>query len=258
VDRDTIGVDEVRADWVDAGIPTADLPIAFAELHRSLRVGGRFTVALAVDERPDATGTAPADRIRTLVEAAGFRIDESAVVESDGNFGRIEITATAMRAIPDHVDGAMRMLCCGLNPSLHAADAGVGYVTGSNRFWTAMARAGLSTRDRDPRHLLRHDHIGMTDLVKRPTARADELSKEEYVAGVDRLRRLCEWLRPASLAVVGLAGWRAAVDRRATVGWQDEPLGPTPVYVLPSTSGLNAGTSLDDLVDHLRRAAGGR
>ena len=57
------------------------------------------------------------------------------------------------------------------------------------------------------------------------------------------------------MAVVGLAGWRAAVDRKAVVGWQDRNLGPSPVYVLPSTSGLNAGTSLDDLVAHLRAAS---
>ena len=54
-------------------------------------------------------------------------------------------------------------------PLLHAADVGVGYVTGSNRFWRAMAAAGLATRVRDFRHLLHHDRIGMTDLVKRAT-----------------------------------------------------------------------------------------
>jgi TDG/mug DNA glycosylase family protein len=97
----------------------------------------------------------------------------------------------------------------------------------------------------------------MTDLVKRATARADELSADEYREGVDRLAELCTWLEPAAVAVVGLAGWRAAVDRRATVGWQERWLGPSPVYVLPSTSGLNAGTSLDDLVDHLRTARAG-
>ena len=95
----------------------------------------------------------------------------------------------------------------------------------------------------------------MTDLVKRATARADELAASEYREGVDRLDALCDWLRPAAVAVVGLAGWRAAVDRKAVVGWQDRNLGPSPVYVLPSTSGLNAGTSLGQLVDHLREAA---
>jgi TDG/mug DNA glycosylase family protein len=151
----------------------------------------------------------------------------------------------------------MRLLCCGLNPSLHAADAGVGYVSPSNRFWKALALAGLSSVDRDPVRLLEHDGIGMTDLVKRATPRASELTAAEYRDGVARLADLCAWLRPGALAVVGLAGWRAAVDRGAVVGWQPSRLGGTPVHVLPSTSGLNARVPLADLAAHLRVAAGG-
>ncbi len=96
----------------------------------------------------------------------------------------------------------------------------------------------------------------MTDLVARATARAAELDRGEYDMGLERLERLCDWLQPASVAMVGLAGWRAAVDSRASAGWQPQRLGTTPVYVLPSTSGLNAGTSLGELVAHLRTAAG--
>lgn len=258
-------------------LPAAELPAALAEVHRVLPVGGRFD--LTVFASSDGDGTVEQvtdastgddlpgrwftwwdpDHLRTVVEAAGFAVDALDLVpaQHQGAHPRIEITATALRALPDHVGAGMRLLCCGLNPSLHAADAGVGYVTGSNRFWRAMATAGLATRDRDPRHLLHHDRIGMTDLVKRATARADELKAAEYRVGVERLDALCDWLRPAAVAVVGLAGWRAAVDRKAAVGWQPRTLGPSPVYVLPSTSGLNAGTSLDDLVGHLLAAAAG-
>src|SRR5699024_6964546 len=150
------------------------------------------------------------------------------------------VTATAARRLPDHVAPGMRLLCCGLNPSLHAAEAGIGYVSPSNRFWKALLRAGLTDRDRDPAHLLRVHRIGMTDLVRRATPRAADLSPDEFRDGLHRLRRLCERLRPDALAVVGLTGWRTAVDPRARPGWQPEPLGPTPVYLLPSTSGLYA------------------
>ena len=95
----------------------------------------------------------------------------------------------------------------------------------------------------------------MTDLVKRATPRADALTRDEYRSGLERLERLCAWLEPRAVCVVGLAGWRAAVDRKATPGWQDRPLGGRPVYVMPSTSGLNAATTLDDLTEHLRRAS---
>ena len=258
-------------------LPAAELPLALAEVHRVLPVGGRFD--LTVFAAPDGAGTTEEvsddrsgddlpgrlftwwnpDHLRTVVEAAGFGIDALDLVAArhQDAHPRIEISATALRALPDHVGPGMRLLCCGLNPSLHAADAGVGYVTGSNRFWRAMAAAGLVTFDRDPRRLLLHDRIGMTDLVKRATARADELTPADYREGVPRLEALCRWLQPAAVAIVGLAGWRAAVDRKATTGWQERRLGPTPVYVLPSTSGLNAGTSLDDLVAHLRAAADG-
>jgi hypothetical protein len=57
------------------------------------------------------------------------------------------------------------------------------------------------------------------------------------------------------VCVVGLAGWRAAVDRRAVPGWQERRLGDRPVYVMPSTSGLNAATPLTDLTAHLQAAA---
>jgi TDG/mug DNA glycosylase family protein len=67
---------------------------------------------------------------------------------------------------------------------------------------------------------------------------------------------LCAWLRPGALCVVGLVGWRAGVDRRATVGWQPDPIGGVPVYVMPSTSGLNARTPLAELRGHLAAAAG--
>jgi TDG/mug DNA glycosylase family protein len=130
----------------------------------------------------------------------------------------------------------------------------VGFARPGNRFWPAALAAGVVTRDRDPLHALRVDRVGLTDQVKRATRAADELTAAEYRAGLDRLERLVGWLRPGAVCVVGLSGWRAATDRRATAGVQPGTLGGRPVYLLPSTSGLNARTSLDDLVAHLRVA----
>jgi len=95
----------------------------------------------------------------------------------------------------------------------------------------------------------------MTDLVKRATPRADELTVAEYTAGLERLERLSAWLRPGVVAFVGLAGWRAAVDRRAVAGVQERTLGGRPVYLLPSTSGANASSNLAALTEHLRAVA---
>jgi TDG/mug DNA glycosylase family protein len=232
-------------------VPTLEaLPLALARARHELRAGDEVE-ALVRGELAGALGPAPP--LAEIVRSAAF---QPIATPGASAAGGATFRAMAVEGLPDHVGPGMRLLCCGLNPSLHAAAAGVGYVTPSNRFWRALAEAGLSSVDRDPVALLERDGIGMTDLVQRPTARASEVTTSEFRAGLPHLEQLCAWLRPGALVVVGLAGWRAAIDRRAVPGWQPAPLGGVRAYLLPSTSGLNAGTSLADLVDHLRAAAG--
>lgn len=236
----------------------AELPMALAELHRSLPVGARVTSSfirgpddhhLADDDLPGRNFWRWSDeRLVDVFEGAGF-----GDVRLSGDRPRF-VDAVRKRTLPDYVGPDMRLLVCGLNPSLHAADAGVGFVTPGNRFWPAALEVGLATVDRDPFHALRHHGMGMTDLAKRATTRADELDPEEYRDGVDRVDRLCAWLRPEAVCMVGLAGWRTAVDRKASPGWQPRELGGRPVYVMPSTSGLNAHSTQADLTTHLHTA----
>ena len=149
----------------------------------------------------------------------------------------------------------MRLLVCGLNPSIYAAQAGVGYARPGNRFWPAARAAGIVSRDRDPVHALAVHGVGMTDLVKRPTVASSELSRDEYIAGAARVRRLVHRLEPRVVVFVGLEGWRVAIDKRARPGVQPDGFGGRPAYLMPSTSGLNAHSRLDDLIEHLRNAA---
>jgi TDG/mug DNA glycosylase family protein len=236
------------ARWAQGDLPATGAPLALADLHRSLGVDD----AVELDLTRSPASDWPSQRVEDVVIGAGFLLDE--LVEQDHG---VAVRATRARSLPDTVGPGMRLLVCGLNPSVHAADAGVGFVTPGNRFWPAALEVGLVTRDRDPRHALVAHGVGMTDLVKRATPRADALARDEYRAGVERLDRLCAWLEPRAVCVVGLAGWRAAVDRKATAGPQARPLGGRPVYVMPSTSGLNAATSLGALVEHLRAAVAG-
>jgi TDG/mug DNA glycosylase family protein len=113
----------------------------------------------------------------------------------------------------------------------------------------------LATVDRDPLHALDHHGLGMTDLVKRATRRADELTGDEYRLGLARIERLVRWLQPRVVCFVGLAGWRCTVDRKAQAGIQPADVGGRPLYLMPSTSGLNAHSRLDDLTEHLASAA---
>jgi TDG/mug DNA glycosylase family protein len=241
-------------------VPSARLPAALADLHRTMVVGAPLEIqVLAGDYEGDAL---PADRIggrffaawtpqrlRDVLVGAGFDVDQP---EIDGDF--VRVTAVRARTLPDMVGPGMRLLVVGLNPSVYAADAGVGFARPGNRFWPAARAAGLVTRDRDPAYALAEHGVGMTDLVKRANANAASLTPAEYRAGMGRVARLVQWLAPAGVCFVGLTGWRLAVDRHASAGPQPQRLGGRPVYVMPSTSGANAHARLDELTAHLRAA----
>lgn len=206
-----------------------------ARLHRTLPLGA--AVSIHVDEHLPVP-------FEDLLEGGGFARSGSGTTRRD-------------RTLPDTVGMGVRLLLVGLNPSPHAADSGVPFSRPGNRFWPAAAAAGLVSVDRDPDHALGHHRVGMTDLVKRTTRRADELTDAEFRRGVARIARLTDWLGPRAVCMIGLRGWRTAVDRTARPGWQEAGPFGAPVYVMPNTSGLNARSSLDELTEHLRRAAAG-
>ena len=257
----------------DLWLPVSRLPLALARLHGALVEGGRAGIVWrrlseAASARERARGWArrreldrgrqglacdPA-RARTWLEDAGF--DE---VESVPGRGRDHFWTLARRAhsLPDYVRPGISVLICGLNPSPFSARSGVPFGRPGNRFWPAALRAGLVRRERDPFAAL-HAGLGFTDLCKRVTRRASELSAEEYRRGIERLARKLRELRPGALCFVGLDGWRRAVDRRAGPGWLTGGFSGRPAYLMPSTSGLNARADLDALARHLeivRRAA---
>jgi TDG/mug DNA glycosylase family protein len=243
-------------------VPKPRLPLALAQLHRALTPGAPFAIAM---HRGDYSGhAAPNDTFTgrffanwqpeplvAVIEGAGFEVRSSSVNET-GDW--IMVEAVRLRTLPDFVGPGLRMLMCGLNPSLRSADLGVGFAGPSNRFWPAAIDAGIVEHARDPWDAIRNHSVGMTDLVKRATVGASELKAAEYREGAKRVERIVEWLEPGVTCFVGLAGYRAAVDNRAQPGLQPEPFGGRPAYVMPSTSGLNARTSRADLTDHLTAA----
>jgi TDG/mug DNA glycosylase family protein len=255
--RGAIGGSWARASYLH--IRRAHLPYALMELHLALEVGAPAAFTFRHGENE---GTLPDDdfagrlfaewepsALCDVLVGAGFVVDST---DHEGDW--INVHATRARTLPDFVGPGMRLLVCGLNPSEYAADAGVGFARHGNRFWPAALAAGLVSVDRDPIHALRAHGVGMTDLVKRATRSADALSNDEYAEGVARVERLIRWLRPRAVCLVGFAGWRAAIDKKAKAGEQPVGLGGVPVYVMPNPSGINASSSLDDITNHLRGA----
>ncbi len=146
--------------------PATELPLTLADLHLSLSPEDEFIVHLGARSAPDWSR----QRALDLVTGAGFLPRGKVVRKSSGFVLRLK----RIRSLPDTVGPNMQVLIIGLNPSPYSADTGIGYGRPGNRFWPAALKAGLVSIDRDPRHALSHHGVGMTDLVRRTTARADE------------------------------------------------------------------------------------
>jgi len=154
-----------------------------------------------------------------------------------------DLAAARNTTIPDVTGSDLRVLFSGINPGLYSAATGYHFARPGNRFWPALHQSGftpvrLRPCDQDQLPAL---GLGITNVVARATARADELSDAELREGGEVLAAKTARLRPAWLAVVGITAYRTAFGRPgATVGPQPETIGGTRLWALPNPSGLNA------------------
>ena len=161
-----------------------------------------------------------------------------------------ELLAANGKTIRDVIAPQLKVLFCGINPGLYSGATGHHFARPGNRFWPALFNAGFTDRLLSPfeeRELLKSGY-GVTNVVERTTARADELSLEEFVDGGRRLEAKMRRYHPTVLAVLGISAYRAAFGRpRALLGQQTETMGDTLLWVLPNPSGLNAHYQPKDL-----------
>ena len=152
--------------------------------------------------------------------------------------------------MPDVIAPGLRVLFCGINPGLYTAAVGHHFARPGNRFWPALFAAGFTDRLVSPfaeRELLQQG-FGVTNVVMRATATADQLTRDELLAGGKRLASKVRRYKPAFLAVLGLGAYRTAWQQpKAVIGRQDQMIGETVVWVLPNPSGLNAHYQARDL-----------
>lgn len=160
----------------------------------------------------------------------------------------------------------LRLLIVGVNPGLWTAAVNAPFARPGNRFWPALHRAGLTGHlidasrglsEADEAHLLGRG-IGITNLVGRATARADELGRDELAAAAERLVPRVRELAPGAVAIAGITAYRIAFRQpRAALGRQDTALIPgwppdTPLWVVPQPSGLNAHETIESLAEKWR------
>ena len=166
-----------------------------------------------------------------------------------------EILAARGKSLPDVIDAGLKILFVGINPGLYTAAVGHHFARPGNRFWPALYRAGFTSRQLSPfeeKELLAAGY-GIVNVVARATARADELSAEEFIAGGVELEKKVRKFRPCFCAFLGMGAYRVAFKRPgAGTGSQEERLGGARVWVLPSPSGINASYPMENLVSILR------
>ena len=168
---------------------------------------------------------------------------------------RLDLLAAQNKTVRDVIAPRLRVLFCGINPGLYSGATGHHFARPGNRFWPTLHQAGFTPRLLDPgeeKELLAFGY-GITNLVPRATATADELARGELVAGRRRLENKVKRYQPQVVAVLGIGAYRTAFARReAILGPQLEALANATVWVLPNPSGLNAHYQLADLVERFR------
>jgi TDG/mug DNA glycosylase family protein len=166
-----------------------------------------------------------------------------------------DLAAARARTIPDVIAPGLAVLFCGINPGLYSAATGHHFARPGNRFWPALHQSGFTPRQLRPdeQNLLLDFGLGVTNVVPRATARADELTTAELRAGAARLTALAAEFTPRYVAVVGISAYRTGFDRpQATIGEQPESIAGSRLWVLPNPSGLNAHYQLPALVAEFR------
>ncbi len=162
---------------------------------------------------------------------------------------------TAPGLLPDILRADLTVVFCGINPALSAAAEGHHFAGRSNRFWRVLHQAGFTPEEilpEDDRSIL-HYHCGLTSVVARPTARADELSADEFTAAAAHFERKIRRYAPRFVAFLGKAAY-AALSGQREIAWGYQPVtfGGAAVWVLPNPSGRNRAFSLDQLVSAYR------
>lgn len=173
-----------------------------------------------------------------------------------------QLQAAYGTTIKDVIAPGLDVLFVGINPGLYSGATGNHFAKPGNRFWPSLHNAGFTPRLLHPseKEALLEAGLGVSNLVARTTARADELNDDELIEGAAKLRRKILRYKPRFVAMLGLSTYRIAFgNKKATVGPQEESVGESRIWLLPNPSGLNAHYQLPDLArvfGELREAAG--
>jgi len=162
----------------------------------------------------------------------------------------------AGEGLEDILADQLDVIFCGINPGMTAAAQGHHFAGRSNRFWRTLHLAGFTpeeVRPENDRSILQY-RCGLTAVVDRPTARADQLSLHEFTAAAADFEQKILRHAPRVVAFLGKAAYSALTGQREIAwGLQPRTFGHAKVWILPNPSGRNLAFSLDQLVDAYRQ-----
>ena len=161
------------------------------------------------------------------------------------------------KTLPDYLAPGLDLVFIGINPGLYSVERGHYFARSTSRFWPAFSASKLSERVRKELNVtvLRPEHdaellrfgIGLTDVVKRPTANANGLTRADYETWIPVLREKLQRYQPRVACFHGITGYRQfsrfafpSSTREAVIGEQPETLGATRLFVVPNPSPANA------------------
>jgi TDG/mug DNA glycosylase family protein len=155
-------------------------------------------------------------------------------------------------ALPDIIAPHLDVLFCGINPGMLAATTGHHFAGRANRFWRVLHLSGFTSEEIRPendRDILGY-RCGLTTVVKRPTARADQLSARDFASAASSFERTVTRYAPRFVAFLGKSAY-AALSHQREVSWglQAATIGNSALWLLPNPSGRNRAFTLDQLVD---------
>jgi TDG/mug DNA glycosylase family protein len=157
--------------------------------------------------------------------------------------------------LEDILAGQLAVIFCGINPGMTAAAQGHHFAGRGNRFWRTLHLAGFTPEQVQPendRTILQYRY-GLTAVVERPTASADQLSLHEFTAAAVDFEQKIARHAPRFVAFLGKAAYGALSGQREIVwGLQPKTFGNASVWVLPNPSGRNRAFSLEQLVTAYR------
>jgi TDG/mug DNA glycosylase family protein len=180
------------------------------------------------------------------------------------SFTRAELESFRDAEVPDLLGPGLELLFVGINPGLWTAATQTHFAHPGNRFYPALLQGGVLERRIDPaagmsdddRDYLRSRGIGITNIVRRATAKASELTNAELREGGERLVETVRRTTPAVVAIAGITAYRTAFGLpKAVLGRQPDPLAGAQLWVVPNPSGLNAHETVGSLAIAYAEAA---